>query len=92
MQTPEGIAQQPREWQLPLPLAPFTLIIELDAWNIRERDHWGESATQRAAGEEPGRWHWVYGGTCFRLSQRAQTASGRPVILSPRLRDDARRD
>jgi hypothetical protein len=82
MQTPEGIAQQPREWQLPLPLAPFTLIIELDAWNIRERDHWGESATQRAAGEEPGRWHWVYGGTCFRLSQRAQTASGRPVILS----------
>jgi hypothetical protein len=82
MQTPEGVAQQSREVQLALPLAPFILIIELDAWNIRERDHWGESATQRAAGTEPGRWHWVYGGTCFRLSQRAQTARGRPVILS----------
>ncbi len=57
-------------------------MIELDAWNIRERDQWGESAAQRALGEEPGRWHWVYGGTCFRLSQRAETAGGRPVILS----------
>ena len=36
----------------------------------------------RAAGQEPARWHWTYGGTCFRLNQRAQTAGGRPVILS----------
>ena len=82
MQTPEGCAQQARELQLELPLEAFTLVIELDAWNIRERDHWGESAARRAAGEEPGRWHWVYGGTCFRLSQRGETAGGRPVILS----------
>ena len=82
MQTPQGLTQQAPELQRALPLAAFTLIIELDAWNIRERDQWGESATRRAAGEEPGRWHWVYGGTCFRLSQRAQTAGGRPVILS----------
>lgn len=60
----------------------FTLVIEIDAWNIRERDHWGQSEQQRAKGVEPERWHWVYGGTCFRLDQRSQTASGRPVILS----------
>jgi hypothetical protein len=61
---------------------PFTLVIEIDAWNIRERDQWGQSKQQRAKGVEPERWHWVYGGTCFRLDQRRQTASGRPVILS----------
>ncbi|HWG88057.1 MAG TPA: hypothetical protein VN679_09775, partial [Candidatus Acidoferrales bacterium] len=61
---------------------PFTLVIEIDAWNIRERDHWGRSQQQRAKGVEPERWHWVYGGTCFRLDQRSQTESGRPVILS----------
>jgi len=60
----------------------FTLVIEIDAWNIRERDHWGQSEQQRAKGTEPERWHWVYGGTCFRLDQRSQTDSGRPIILS----------
>ncbi len=82
MQTPEGRVQQIRELQLELPLAPFTLVIELDAWNIRERDQWGKSEARRAAGEEPGRWHWVYGATCLRLSQRGETAGGRPLILS----------
>jgi hypothetical protein len=61
---------------------PFTLVIEIDAWNIRERDHWGQSQQQRAKGVEPERWHWVYGGTCFRLDQRCQTDSARPIILS----------
>jgi hypothetical protein len=82
MSQPEGCVQQDRDLQLQLALEPFTLVIELDAWNIRERDDWGESASKRAAGEEPSRWHWVYGGTCFRLSQRVQTAGGRPEILS----------
>jgi hypothetical protein len=82
MNTPAGRAQQDRDLQLQLALKPFTLVIELDAWNIRERDDWGKSAEQRAAGQEPSRWHWVYGGTCFRLSQRVQTAGGRPEILS----------
>ena len=36
----------------------------------------------RAAGQEPARWHWAYGGTCFGLNQRAQTAGRRPMILS----------
>ena len=83
MSTAAGRAQQDGDLQLQLPLDPFTLVIELDAWNIRERDeHWGRSAELRAAGQEPARWHWAYGGTCFRLHQRAQTAGGRPVILS----------
>ena len=55
-------------------------MIELDAWNIRERDDWGQSAQQRAAGQEPSRWHWVYGGTCFRLDQRVASDGGRARI------------
>jgi hypothetical protein len=66
------------------PKEPFTLVIELDAWSIRERDGeaWGQVEELRAQGQEPEWWHWVYGGTCFRLSQRVRTSSGRPVILS----------
>lgn len=82
MSRPEGRTQQDGDLQLQLALEPFTLIIELDAWNIRERDDWGQSRQKRAGGEEPSRWHWVYGGTCFRLSQRVQTTGGRPEILS----------
>jgi hypothetical protein len=82
MSQPEGRGQQADDLQLKLALEPFTLVIELDAWNIRERDAWGQSAALRRRGEEPPRWHWVYGGTCFRLSQRAETAGGRPTILS----------
>lgn len=82
MSTPEGRTQQDRDLQLQLPLEPFTLVIELDAWNIRERDDWGQSAALRDQGQEPSRWHWAYGGTCFRLNQRAHSAAGRPLILS----------
>jgi hypothetical protein len=82
MSRPEGRAQQDRDLQLQLPLEPFTLVIELDAWNIRERDDGGQSQALRQAGPEPSRGHGVYGGTCFRLSQRRQTAGGRPASLS----------
>jgi len=82
MRTAAGAAQQLQPVRPGLEQEPFTLVIELDAWNIRERDQWGQSAKRRAAGKEPERWHWVYGGTCFRLSQRVQTASGRPMLLS----------
>jgi hypothetical protein len=73
---------QGAEQMLPMAEQPFTLVIELDAWNIRERDDWGQSAKRRAAGQEPPRWHWVYGGTCFRLDQRIESERGRPRILS----------
>lgn len=54
---------------------PFTLVIEMDAWLIRERDGWGGQT-------ESSRWHWVYTGTMFRLGDRVSTQSGRPMILS----------
>ena len=66
--------------QLELTLEPYQMIIQLDAWNIRERDAWGQSGALRRQGQEPERWHWVYTGTCFRLDHRGQTAGGRPVI------------
>lgn len=65
-----------------LPPASFTLVIEIDAWNIRERDDWGQGAALRAQGQTPQRWHWVYAATVFRLSERGQTSGGRPLILS----------
>jgi hypothetical protein len=60
--------------QLELTMEPYQMIIQLDAWNIRERDQWGQSAALRRKGQEPERWHWVYTDTCFRLDHRGQTA------------------
>jgi hypothetical protein len=79
-----GAEQQVPALRQPGGVEPFTLVIELDAWNIRERnaEAWGRTEHLRLAGQEPEWWHWVYGGTCFRLSQRVQTASGRSLILS----------
>lgn len=62
------------------PQKPFTLVIEIDAWNIRERDNWGKTKKMLQAGQELGRWHWVYTGTIFRLDQRGKTTSDRPII------------
>jgi len=75
--------QQVPELRLKAPIEPFTLVIELDSWNIRERNaqQWGQTEQLRRTGQEPDWWHWVYGGTCFRLSQRVQKG-GRSVILS----------
>jgi hypothetical protein len=66
--------------QAELVLEPYQMIIQLDAWNIRERDDWGKTQGLRRLGQEPERWHWVYTGTCFRLDHRGKTAGGRPVI------------
>ena len=77
-QTAEGIAKLAgRAPHLP---KHATLVIEIDAWNIRERDNWGKTQALRKRGEDTGRWHWVYTGTVFRLDQRGTTASGRPMI------------
>jgi hypothetical protein len=62
------------------PLQPFTLVIEIDAWDIRERDAWGQTQALREQGKKPERWHWVYVGTVFRLHDRGQTAGERAVI------------
>ncbi len=58
----------------------FTLVIEIDAWNIRERDNWGMTEEINTRGEDTGRWHWVRTATIFRLDQRGVNCSGRPVI------------
>lgn len=81
-QTPQGAAEVNRAIQMELPLEPFTLVLMIDAWNIRERDDWGQSQSLREKGSEPSRWHWVYNATVFRLPERVETAGGRPVILS----------
>lgn len=66
--------------QAEMVLEPYQMIIQMDAWNIRERDGWGQTERLRRVGQEPERWHWVYMGTCFRLNQRGKTAGGRAVI------------
>jgi hypothetical protein len=76
--TPQGVAQLAR--QSPPPPTPFVLIIQMDAWHIRERDDWGRSPALRQQGQEPARWHWVYTATLFRLDQRGHTAAQRPII------------
>lgn len=76
----DQLVQQARAARRGVPEQPFTMVVEIDAWNIRERDGWGQTAALRAAGLPVSRWHWVYGATCFRLDQRGETASGRPVI------------
>lgn len=76
--TPAGVVQLAS--QSPIPSQPFILIIEVDAWNIRERDDWGQTKALRKKGMEPQRWHWVYTATIFRLDQRGHTASKRPII------------
>jgi hypothetical protein len=77
--TPEGMAELSAR-SATAALGPFTLIIEIDAWNIRERDDWGKTRKLRRKGQEPERWHWVFTATLFRLDQRGQTQGGRPVI------------
>ena len=39
-----GAQQQVRELRLQAPIEPFTLVMELDTWNIRERndENWGK--------------------------------------------------
>ena len=35
----------------------FTLVIEIDAWNIRERDDWGQTKELLLQDKKPERWH-----------------------------------
>jgi hypothetical protein len=75
----EGIQQLAGHAEGPPP-APFTLVIQIDAWNIRERDEWGNTKALRQQGKDPKRWHWVYLATVFRLEDRGQTAGDRALI------------
>lgn len=79
LDTWEDLQQLARASEGP-PAQPFTLVIEIDAWNIRERDDWGQTQALRAQDQPVSRWHWVYVGTVFRLDHRGQTAGDRAVI------------
>jgi len=79
LDTWEDLQQLARDTEGP-PAAPFTLVIEIDAWNIRERDDWGQTKALRKEGKKVERWHWVYMATVFRLDHRGQTAGQRSVI------------
>ncbi len=70
--TKAPLSQQPEK--------PFTLVIEIDAWNVRERDQWGK--TKAACRKDPkfSRWHWVYTATCFRLDHRVVKGKRRALI------------
>jgi hypothetical protein len=70
---PLGMASQSKTKAPPLvdqAPEPFTLVIQIDAWNIRERDYWGQTRTIRQRQQKVERWHWVYTATCFRLNHR----------------------
>jgi hypothetical protein len=62
------------------PSHAFTLVLEIDAWNIRERDNWGKTKELREQKKDLSRWHWVYMATVFRLDHRGQTAGERALI------------
>jgi hypothetical protein len=68
------VGPPPTKVALPLdqPPEPFTLVIQIDAWNIRERDHWGQTQAMRRRHQDLKRWHWVYTATCFRLHHRCR--------------------
>lgn len=57
-----------------------TLVIQIDAFNIRERGQdWGRAPELRARGQEPAHWHWVYVATVFVLEDRLDK-NGRAII------------
>jgi hypothetical protein len=80
LDTWEQIQQVARSAAEGPPVQPFTLVIEIDAWDIRERDDWGKTKELREQGTKPARWHWVYMATVFRLDHRGQTAGNRAMI------------
>lgn len=63
---------------------PFTLVIQIDALNLRERDFWGQTEAKRGRGEEFTRWHWAYTATCFRLEQRCVQGRKHRAIVTER--------
>lgn len=63
---------------------PFTLVIQIDALNLRERDYWGQTEAKRGRGEEFTRWHWTYTATCFRLEQRCVQGKKERAFITER--------
>src|ERR1700731_3856496 len=61
--------------------APFSLVIMLDGWMVRERGpQW--AAPPDCQDAERVAWHEVKSGVIYRLDHRAQAASGRGALMS----------
>jgi hypothetical protein len=59
---------------------PFSLVLMLDGWMLRERgEQWGLKPPEMKA--ERVAWKEMKSGIVFRLDQRARTQSGRPMVL-----------
>ncbi len=88
-----GGGQVVPELKLAAPMEPFTLVIELDAWNIRERnaEAWVHTEQLRQGGKEPEWWHWVLWRHLFSI-EPARAIGGRTFAhLEPGHSDDLRR-
>ena len=62
----------------------FTLVLQIDALNLRERDFWTQTEAKRRRGEEFSRWHWTYTATCFRLEQRCVQGKKERALITER--------
>ena len=64
--------------------APFSLVIMLDGWMVRERGpQWAAPPDCKDA--ERVAWHEVKSGVIYRLNHRAETASGRGVLTQKKV-------
>ena len=60
---------------------PFSLVIEMDGWMVRERgEQWGLKPPEKQGDRVA--WHEMKSAIIFRLAERAQSQSGRPMILN----------
>jgi hypothetical protein len=76
----ETRAQVVAEARQTAPKAPFSLVLMIDAWKIRERGvQWGTKPPEAPA--ERVEWRDVKSGIVFRLEDRAETQSGRRIVL-----------
>jgi hypothetical protein len=63
-----------------LPRRPFSLVIMMDGWLARHRDHqWGLRPPDRKA--ERIHWHEIKSAVIFRLEDRGETAGGRRFLI-----------
>lgn len=82
-QLDEQVATDKR--QLELTLEPYQMILQLDAWHIRERDYWGQTARLRRQGSEPP----SAGTVSIPARSSAWTRAGRPRANGPSSRSAA---
>lgn len=76
----ESRAEVVAEAEDQLPPGEFSLVVMMDGTMLRERGpEWGRKPPEIKA--ERVAWHELKGAILFRLSQRAQTQSGRPLLL-----------